>query len=130
MKRERKQSRLKWFPFDCDAFYDDPRMQYLTAREKSFWANILIKSFRTQGIVVTDPSVIAEQTGATKREAKELIAKLLGHEILRPTAKLFEAVSNRMAKEANKARESYEQTIIAGKARAEQAQRDETGKMI
>jgi hypothetical protein len=120
MKRERRPSRLSWFAFDVDAFLDDPRMQYFTAKEKGQWALILIRSFRAGGIVITDPAIIAEQLGIKAQEARQLLAKLMSTtDLLKPTGTLFEAISNRMNKEYIQAQQAYEVYSKKGKASAE-----------
>jgi hypothetical protein len=115
-QREKRPSRLAWFAMDADAFLDDPRMQSLTNREKSFWAQMLIRSFRSAGTVMTNPVIFAEQTGATVKEAKELIVKLLTEKLLIPTNKVYVANSPRMQKEHATAAEAYARFAELGKA--------------
>ena len=118
-KREKRPSRLAWFALDVDSFLEDERTQTLTNREKSFWALMLIKSFRNKGIVITDPKIVSEITGATKTEAKTLVAKLLDTELLKPTDKVWKATSGRLQKEYETAEEAYERFSKLGKSSAE-----------
>lgn len=109
-KREKRPSRLAWFAMDVDAFLEDPRMQTLTNKEKAAWALILIRSFRNRGTVITDPAIIAEQTGLTLKDAKLLVAKLFTNHIISPFPdKPFMARSNRLTKEYERAQDAYEQ---------------------
>ena len=120
MAKKRK-ARLSWFRLDVDAFLEDPRMQFLTNKEKAFWALLLIRSFRNGGVVVTSPQVIAEQTGCTQKEAKELLGKLLDPErqLLIPSGKMYEACSPRLVEEHRIATESYERYSNLGKQSAD-----------
>ena len=101
-KRPTRPKRIDWFAFDAVAFKDDPRMQHLTAREKSFWLSMLVNSFHNKGMMVADPAVVADQTGATVKEAETLLSKLFLTKLLvhtDPDEKLFDGVSKRMVVE-------------------------------
>ena len=117
-KREKKPGRLAWFAMDVDAFDDDPRMLTLTNKERSFWLFALIRSFHSAGKISTNPVIFAEQTGATVKEAKLLIAKLLTEGLLVP-GKVYQATSPRMAAEHAKAAEAYARYKGLGQASGE-----------
>ena len=107
-KRDKRPSRLAWFAMDADAFLEDDRMQTLTNKEKGAWALMLIRSFRNKGVVITDPAIVAEQTGLSVKEAKLLIYKLLDNHIISPTDRPFQATSHRLQKEYEIALEAYQ----------------------
>lgn len=118
-KKEKRPSRLAWFAFYVDAFLEDERMQTLTNKEKSAWAMLLIRGFRNKGMIVTDPSIIAEQTGLSNKESKVLVSKLLENNLVNPTGKTYQAISNKLMVEYLKARESYDRFSEMGKLSAE-----------
>lgn len=122
MPKKKRPSRLAWFAMDVDAFLEDDRMQGLTNREKASWALMLIRSFRTKGMMPIDPQVVAEQTGTTKKEATDLLTKLYSTRLLVQTPddeKVFDGMSNRMAAEYEMARQSYDRFSNMGKESAE-----------
>ena len=116
----KRPSRLSWFRLDVDAFLDDPRMQEFTNKERAAWALMLIRSFRNKGEIITNPYVVAEQTGLSKREAEELITKLYEEELIIPdTGRSYRATSPRLREEYQKARESYDRYSGMGQSSAE-----------
>jgi len=121
MKREKRPRRLAWFAMDVDAFLDDPRIQEFTNREKASWALMLIRSFKTQGQMICDYQIVAEQTGTTKKEAEGLVLKLFLTGLLKQVAdprSMFDGESKRMAKEYAIAQESYDSHSDRGKKSA------------
>jgi hypothetical protein len=119
-KREKRPSRLAWFALDVDSFLEDPRMLHLSAKEKGQWALLLIKSFRNKGIVITDPEIISEQLGIKHQESKALLAKLMvTTDLLKPTGEVYEAASDRMRNEWQRAQEAYNIKSKAGKTSGE-----------
>ena len=121
-KRPKKPSRLAWFALDVDAFLDDPRAQMLTTREKSFWLSMLVRSFRNKGMMVADPAVVADQTGATVKEVEALLSKLFSSGLMKHAPageRVFDAVSNRMAREHENAMKAYGRFSNMGQSSAE-----------
>ena len=97
-------------------------MQMLTKREKSFWSSMLVNSFQNKGMMVAIPDIVADQTGATIREAESLLIKLFSTGLLVPSPageKVFDAMSNRMVKEYGIAKASYERYSGMGAISAE-----------
>jgi hypothetical protein len=128
--KKKDKSRLKWFRLDVDDFLDDPRMQHLTTTEKALWLLLLTKSFRNAGVVVTRPEIVAQQVGCSTKAAKALLAALFSTKLIIPIpGQLYEATSPRMVAEYNVALAAYNQKRQAGKQRAAQANRDDTGKL-
>lgn len=117
-RKDVKPSRLCWFRLDVDAFLEDPRMQILTTREKSFWLMMITKSFRHGGRVIGDADIISDNTGATEKEADKLLIKLAscGLLIAEGVDGSCNMVSPRMAVEHEKAVTSYKLKADAGKS--------------
>jgi len=121
-KRPKRPSRLAWFALDVDAFLEDPRMQHLTNREKGAWVMMMIRSFHNKGMMSVEPNIVAEQTGLTRKETKDLLMKLYQHRLLTSTPaeeRVFDAQSNRMVVEYEVALAAYEQRKYAGSKSAE-----------
>lgn len=128
---EKKPARLKWFALHVDAFLEDPRMQHLTETQKAQWALILIKSFRNQGTIITKPEIVANQVGCKLREAKELIVTLFTSRLIIPIEnRLYEAFSPKLSLEYEKAFSAYESSTKGGKIRQENAERNESGRLV
>ena len=119
MSRPKRPRRLAWFAMDVDAFNDDDRMVCLSIKERAQWLMMLVKAFRNKGIVITDPVIVQEQTGATSKEAKALLGKLYDQKLIIPTEDRYKAASNRMIKEYEIATEAYERFSAQGKASAD-----------
>jgi uncharacterized protein YdaU (DUF1376 family) len=107
-RKDAKPARLRWFALDVDAFFDDDRTRRLTTREKSFWLMICARSFRSGGRIFADADTIADDTGATTKEAEKLIIKLLATGLLQTEQQnSIDCYSPRMVAEYDKARKSY-----------------------
>jgi len=119
MSRPKRPSRLAWFALDVDAFIDDTRMIELTAKQRSAWALMLIKSFRTGGYMATGAGNIAENTGLSQKEAKELVEYLVEQKLLIKTGITATGYSPRMIKEVKLAQESYDRFSKMGASSAE-----------
>lgn len=121
-KREKRPGRMSWFALDVVSFKDDPRMQRFTAREKSFWLCMMVNSFHTTGMMIADPAVVADLTGATLKEAEALLLKLYSTGLLVATPqgeRVFDALSPRMVKEHAIAQASYGRYSKMGSSSAE-----------
>jgi hypothetical protein len=116
-RKDEKPSRLRWFCLDVDSFLEDPRMQHLTTREKSFWLMMITKSFRQGGKVVGDIDIISDNTGATEKEAHKLLVKLSCYGLLIPEKAndINIMLSPRMVAEHQKAVGSYQIKKESGK---------------
>ena len=125
MSRPRRPPRMAWFAFDVDSFLENPKMRRLTPREQSFWALMLIKSFRLQGEIYATDETVAAETGATIKEASALLHKLIESGLLKQTRGL-EYISERMRDEHAKAQAAYTRYSTMGK---ESSQKNGTGNL-
>lgn len=121
-KRPKRPKRMAWFALDVLAFKEDPRMQALTAKDKSFWLAMIVNSFHNEGRMLAIPEAVADVTGATKKEAADLIGKLYSVGLLvtaKSGTRVFDSESPRMVLEYKVAAARYGQLSEAGKKSGE-----------